>query len=145
MVARISWMTVDHVNLIHEIDPVMSIPSLKERIDSETHSGIVVRHGDGIVGYAVYEVHATSYEICRVFVEPSHRRDGFGTLMIESLLNRLDKKRHRAWCIVDEELLGSVKFFSANEFKAVNVLPRCFGERDGYWMSFDSSALAIVS
>ena len=84
--------------------------------------GTVITTGgcwDPIAGFMIYELYKQHIELIRFAVHPTYQRQGFGTQMIQRLIDKLDQQRRHSFGIdVPERNIGAQLFFSRCGLKA---------------------------
>lgn len=84
--------------------------------------GMVAQSGEQVVGVMVYELQPGSLELLYLTVDPAHRRQGYGTAMIEKLRSKLsDTRRRRLRILVDERNLGGQLFLRALHIPCIST------------------------
>ena len=93
--------------------------------------GMVAEQAEKVVGFMIYELHKAKLHILNFAVNPTCRRAGVGSQMIQKLISKLSShRRTRITLEVRETNLAAQLFFRAQGFKAVKVL-RSFYEDSG--------------
>jgi ribosomal-protein-alanine N-acetyltransferase len=107
--------------------------------------GIVASDDGCVLGYAFYQRLEDQLQIVNVAVHPDDKRKGIGKTLVDWICGQLAKRQRRVTAIVRESNISALKFFKSNEFKAIQVLKKPFGEYDddGYLMSFEKNKVAI--
>jgi ribosomal-protein-alanine N-acetyltransferase len=118
-------------------DPMTEV-EFTEELRKRCSIGNVVEHDGGIVGYMIYHLHKRSLVVVCLTVAPRWRRKGVGTMMIESLVKKLNTKRRTIKFFVDERNLGGLLFLKANGFVATEVIRNLYEGADGIEMCFDA-------
>ena len=93
--------------------------------------GMIVEIDDQIVGYMVYSKSKSRIELHNIAVEPTHRREGIGKMLIDKPLSKL----RTVEAVVRETNLAAQLFLRSMGFKAVTVLRKHHGEEDAYLMT----------
>jgi len=97
-----------------------------------------VEYAKNIIGYFIYEKHERYYNIIRMVVLPSYRRNKVGSYMIDSIKNCLLRSSATDYviCNLRESDLGSQLFMKANGFTAVGIIRGYFPHEDSYLMKW---------
>lgn len=138
-VHEIAWMIRRDVPSVLAIDDA-SYPQpwtedeLVECLQKRNRIGIVVKDGDMIRGFAVYELQKERLALVRLAVDPYHRRQGCGTALIDRLKHKLAAQRRRElWADVPDNLdTCSFRFLASCGLRAVQMFRGKDGERDKY-------------
>ena len=105
------------------------LENLKER----DTIGTVIEDDLRILGYAVYKLGKTKFELLNLAVKPVDRRCGHGRQMIERLIGKLDPQNRTAIeCTVTDDNLQAQLFLQACGFKAVRVVKDAWNGSDAY-------------
>jgi len=92
---------------------------------------VVIERGDAIEGYMLFQERKRSVVIERMAVR--RKQCGYGRLLVNVLVKRLVASgRERADVVVSEMNVEAQLFLGAVGFRAVQVMRKAFGERDGY-------------
>ena len=97
--------------------------------------GVVAEdHAGRIVGYVVYMMLPTSYEILSLAVHPGRRLQGVGRQLLWRVLKNVKATydRARVRIEVDERNLSAQRFLRACGVQATGVIPGACGGRDYY-------------
>lgn len=95
---------------------------------SRNHIGMVCEIGQRLFGFMVYELHPRCLKLARLAVDPSARRCGIASQMIEKLQSKMSaneegrKRRDRITIDVPEGMLGAQLLFRSHAFRAVRVV-----------------------
>lgn len=97
-------------------------------------SGILVAQMDSeIIGYIVFEIEKSYFNLVSVAVDPDVRRCGFGRLLVSELFNGHILDCKRIYCTVSDKNLDAHLFFNKMGFKAISVKKDFFDAgHDGY-------------
>jgi ribosomal-protein-alanine N-acetyltransferase len=101
--------------------------------------GMVAEHGERIVGFMIYELHAESVHLLNFAVDPKVRRQKVGRQMVEKLKNKLSSHRRTHLTLeVRETNLAAQLFFRSLDFRCTEVLRKFYEgtEEDGYRMEY---------
>lgn len=91
-------------------------------MDEEYSSGYVLTAATTPVGYVVFTTREGQGIILNLVVHPDHRQMGWGTLLLQRALDRLEEDRHLPVVAdVRESNLGAQLFLKRNDFRAVGV------------------------
>jgi [ribosomal protein S18]-alanine N-acetyltransferase len=89
--------------------------------------GMVAEHKQRIVGFMLYELHRSKFNLLNFAVETESRRSQVGTQMVSKLVGKLSQeRRHVIETKVRETNLAAQLFFKSQGFEATSV------ERDAY-------------
>lgn len=94
--------------------------------------GMVAEQDHRVIGFMCYELHKEYLRLLRFAVDPKYHRQGFGTAMINVLVEKLEYSPRRTKIIleVQETNLSAQLFYKALGFKAKNVLRNHYFEDD---------------
>lgn len=101
--------------------------------------GLVAEHDGRVVGFLLYEIQPTHFELVRMAVAPSHRRRLVGSCLVGRLKGRLQAtRRDRIVVVVRETNLAAQLFFRAAGLRATRILRNFYRDtgEDGYRMEF---------
>ncbi len=100
--------------------------------------GMVVTNRIGaVVGAMLYELHKDHLVLLRFVVHPAHRREAYGSSLMDRLLSKLSQgRRRRIEFLVAEEYLGMQLFLQAHGFLATFERNAFGGGRDGYLFEY---------
>jgi [ribosomal protein S18]-alanine N-acetyltransferase len=101
--------------------------------------GMVAEVDDKVVGFMIYELHKNRLHLLNFSVDPSSRRCGIGSAMMEKLAGKLSiERRNRIMLEVRETNLEAQLFFKTFGFKAISVLRDFYEDtvEDAYLMQF---------
>ena len=94
-------------------------------------TGMVAEHQGHIVGYKLFEIHRTKFDLINFAVAKEVRRKGIGTQLLARLIGKLDMQRQDIILLkVRETNLGALIFFRENEFKAIDILHSYYEDTD---------------
>jgi len=102
-------------------------------------ASFVAQRNNSIVGFVIYELHSNSFHIVNFAVDPSVRRIGIGTMMINHLFKILPHhERTEISLTVREGNLPAQLFLRGCGFKADHVIRGFFKDtdEDGYCMVY---------
>lgn len=94
--------------------------------------GILARHYDSIIGYAIYEFHKFYIDLHMLVVDPRDRRAGVGSRLLSELKEKLNAVRCLLRADVLDDNLDGHLFLKANGMKARSVLKDLNGEPSVY-------------
>lgn len=94
--------------------------------------GILARHYDSIIGYAIYEFHKFYIDLHMLVVDPRDRRAGVGSRLIEELKSKMGTRRWLLRCDLTDDNLDGHLFLKANGFLAKGVLKDLNGDPSIY-------------
>ena len=100
------------------------------------HVGLVIQHDEKTVGFLLYQVKKSYYNLVSIAVHPDHRNKGAGSFLLSYL-----KSKHKKVIkfIISDEKTKAHCFFKKNEFIAVKVIHEHFGpHHDGYEFVYDA-------
>lgn len=93
--------------------------------------GLVVDYDEQAVAYVIYELHKRRLHILGIAVDSRFDRRGFGRMLIEKLVGKLNPDRRvRISAEVRETNLGAQLFFKACGFRAVSVVRGLYRDTD---------------
>ena len=81
--------------------------------------GLVVERDGEPTGYLFFEARKRSFRLLSCAVAESERRRGVGTLLVRTLIERLDARRSKIACVVRERNLAAQLFLRRLGFRAV--------------------------
>lgn len=103
--------------------------------------GMVAEQDDElIVGFMIYELHATKIVLVNIAVAPAFWRQGIGSAMVTRLFEKLrGHRRDRIAVTVNERNLTAQLFFRRHKFRCVKTIKGFYQEtgEDGYLMEYD--------
>lgn len=100
--------------------------------------GMVCEINEEVVGYMIYELVKTRLHVLNFAVDPAHRRDGLGRMMVERLESKLCyQRRNRITLNVRETNLDAQLFFRACGFRCDKVIR-------GFYEDCDEDAYLMV-
>jgi len=143
--AQVRWLI--RRDLENEVMPIeeatFEFPWSKEEFIKELRNrntiGMVCEINDEVVGYMVYELFRNRISVINFAVAEKHRRCGYGSAMIEKLVNKLlPDRRNKITFEVRETNLDMQKFLRAQGFFAVSVLKDHYEDspEDAYLFQF---------
>jgi ribosomal-protein-alanine N-acetyltransferase len=104
-----------------------------ENLKERDTIGTVIEDDLDILGYAIYKLGKTKFELLNMAVKPIERRCGHGRQMINRLKGKLDQQHRTAIeCTVTEENLQAQLFLQACGFTAVRVVKDAWNGSDAY-------------
>lgn len=96
---------------------------LRSTLNDGRNTAQVVENSDGkVVGYMVYTIDKTYYEIMNLAVDKEYRRIGIASMLLNSLKDRLTYKRQEIRVILQESSLDGLNFFKSQKFRAVRLI-----------------------
>ena len=107
--------------------------------------GMVAEANDRVVGFMIYELHATRLHILNFAVAPAHRRHGIGGMMAAKLLGKMvSHRRAKVTLAVRERNLPAQLFFRAQDFRATRVLRNYYEDsgEDAFLMELSADDLS---
>ena len=109
--------------------------------------GMVYATEYSVLGYCIYELHKTRYDIMNIAVHPRYRHQGVATSLVNRLINKLDNRRSAVSTIVRETNLSAQLFFQRQGFRATNVLRNWYDDcdEDGYAMQWTAEVPSLVT
>jgi len=141
---HIPWMIRRHMPEVLEIeqacfefpwDEDAFIRCLRQR----NSIGMVALHGETVVGFMLYELHAHRLHLLNFAVHEDWRHRGVGTAMIRKLKSKLSHdRRSRIVLEVRETNLDGQLFFKAMGFRAISTLRDFYDDtsEDAYVMQY---------
>jgi len=103
--------------------------------------GIVIESDGIVIGYLCYELHVKMISVLNFAVVPCKRLRGYGTAMIQWLIEKLEQGVRKEIVLeLRETNLIAQLFFKQMGFKCVSILDNYFNEinEDGYLFSYGS-------
>ena len=101
--------------------------------------GMVAEHGDKVIGYMLYDLHARKMNVLNFAVDPDYRRQTVGEQMAAKLVSKLaSNRRNRITLTVRETNLPAQLFWREQGFKCVRVLRGHYDNsgEDAYVMAY---------
>lgn len=93
--------------------------------------GMVAEHDEQVVGFMLYELHATFIWALNFAVHPARQHRGVGSAMFAKMVDKLSsQRRNHIRCDVRESNLDAQLFFKAQGCRAVKVLPEFYEDTD---------------
>jgi len=85
-------------------------------------------------GFMLYEIYGNRLQICRLAVDPDHRRQGVASGLVKKLIARLNNRRGEIVTVLRESNLEGQLFYQKMGFIATGTLRRHFTDtdEDGY-------------
>lgn len=74
-----------------------------------------------IIGYIIYYVDKNHYVICRMAVDPNHRRTGCGKALLNKVVSKLSPLRKHVEIIIKESNVIAQQFFKSLNFNATKI------------------------
>ena len=74
--------------------------------------------GDVLIGYLICSRYDTVWHIMNIAVEPTRRREGVGTALLLTLIERIDEVRARFTLEVRESNVGAIALYERYGFRA---------------------------
>jgi ribosomal-protein-alanine N-acetyltransferase len=99
--------------------------------------GMVVEYRERVIGFVVYNLHRSTFDILNLAVAPEFRRQGVATQILERMRYKLRQQRqHTLSATVRERNLPAQLFFRTKGFVAVRTLY-------GHWDDSDEDAYVM--
>jgi ribosomal-protein-alanine N-acetyltransferase len=100
---------------------------------------IILEMNGKLVGYLIYKLKDTSFNILHVFVHARYRKLNLATRMVGTLMTKLSLHRRRRIIVrVPERNTAAVNLFNSCGFRATKVIRQYYGEdEDAYKMEFE--------
>lgn len=98
-------------------------------------SGYVAVDGDAVLGFLVYRLYSSHFEVINLAVDPQFQRKGVGAVLLDQLARRLmPGGRWRIVLTADEHKEGVLTFLQACGYRATGLERNAFSDpdRDGY-------------
>jgi ribosomal-protein-alanine N-acetyltransferase len=93
--------------------------------------GIVAQAGEKVVGFVIYEISRSKFQLLNVAVHPRHRRKGYGTAMLARIAARLEMGPQESVVgEVRESNLPAQLFLRHSGFRAVEIRRGHFKDKD---------------
>lgn len=102
--------------------------------------GIVAEVNQTVVGYMIYELHKTHFQLVNISVDKQFRRMGVAKKLVGLLTNKLEfGRRMSIYTMVAENNLGALNFLKSLGFIATSIERKPYDnvELDGYKMEFN--------
>lgn len=107
-------------------------------IKKYSHIGLVALIDDVVYGYLLYNRKKTSYELVSMAVHPQFRRQGAGSALLKSFINRTIG-RYPIKVVVSDQNFPFHCLMKQNGFKATKVISNHFGPfHDGYEFVYEA-------
>lgn len=109
--------------------------------------GMVAEHESEIVGFMIYDLRRSSYEIRDFAVTPWAQRCGVGSQMIRRLRDKLSSERRNTITVtVRETNLSGQLFLRNQDFEAVSIVRSHYDDtsEDAYRMRYQLSSVSSV-
>lgn len=102
----------------------------------------ILNENEKIVGYIVYYVRKTGFEIVWLMVDEQYRHKGAATAAINRLMKKLHpERRNKLKAIIHESNLDAQLFFRSLGFEAINVRREYYSSKeDAYVMQYSVPA-----
>lgn len=95
--------------------------------------GAVIEDNNLVIGYMIYSLHKSKFELLNLAVKPIERRCGYGRQMIQRLIDKLKQQdRTTIECTVTEDNMHAQLFLQACGFKAVRIVRNAWNGSDAY-------------
>lgn len=139
---HIRWMVRRDTPEALEIDASTTDPWGEEAILKALRQrnciGMVAEHGDRVVGFMIYDLHAKAIKVRHFAVHPEFRRHQIGSQMMAKLVGKLSSQRRADLDLcVRESDLGFQMFLRNQGFMATLVRDAFTGpDEDGYWFKY---------
>ena len=90
--------------------------------------GVVLFDGDDLLGFITYSKTCDFIEIDDVLVAPSHRKKGYATLLIEKMLEGLDKGIQKAFLEVRESNIPAISLYKKSGFSVISTRKKYYSD-----------------
>lgn len=97
-------------------------------INNKTTVCLVIAQYDKIVGYVIADIKATATEILNITVDPTYRRLGLATMLVNKLKSDLNTIINEIILSVIETNLGMQLFLRSQGFKAISISKGAYDE-----------------
>lgn len=117
---------IKHVQLFErEFNDAWDEADFLSHIQDHKVIGLVALIKERPIGYVLYKLNSNRITVIRIAVDDLYHRQGIGTLLIKTLIEKLDPSR-RQWLRIDapEDNLGLHLFLKSLGCRATVVLPR---------------------
>ena len=101
--------------------------------------GRVADNKEKVVGFSIYELHKKEIRILNLAVDPTFRRSGVGSAIVEELVAKLSQERRTKVILeVRETNLPAQSFFSELGFRATSIMKDLYDDttEDAYVMQY---------
>jgi len=124
--------------------PLMRL-EFKRQVQKKSRTTKVALIGRKVVGYIAFDVDKY-VTIARIAVLPEYNRQGVGTLLVQSAVAKMNRRRPRLKIHVPEKNLAALKFFASCGIRASFVEWGYFRDQDSFLMEkFFEEEMADVS
>lgn len=112
-------MTSFDYSELSQLNKALSVQKLKTLLSSKTKNyGVVIEKANNIVAYCIYE-ESDSISILDLFVDPHFRRNGYGTELINGLIEKKLRDDMNCICVtVKDSALQTHIFLKSLDFRA---------------------------
>lgn len=124
----IQWIVDRDIDEIMEIeekssDSIWTKRKIQKVLKESNCIGHVAKKDSKILGYIIYEIHDSYYEILKLVVDPKCRRQRVATMLVNRLIRRLNEKGRNSIlvCIREKNLAGQL-FFKKQQFTCTDIL-----------------------
>lgn len=146
--ARISWMIRADMDAVLEIEKnSFEFPWTEEEfircLRQRQVIGLVVREGNEVEGFCIYELHERRIHLLSMAVDPNHRRRGVAGEMIQKLTGKLSHdRRNRIVLEIRESNLAAQLCFRKHGFRATGLLKDFYEDspEDAYLFQYREAA-----
>jgi [ribosomal protein S18]-alanine N-acetyltransferase len=99
--------------------------------------GIVVKEGDVVLGFLIYQINRKCYEILNMAVDPVFHREYVGRTLLREILKKLDPfTRTRIFTGVPDCNTEAHLFLKSEGFRAIAIRRGPFQGYEGDWYRF---------
>lgn len=143
---NVNFTKTEHINLIAEFenayffDEAYSIDTIedimKDNYILKNNTNIFsLTFDDELIGYIIFHISDDFTDVYKIFVRDSERGSGYGTMLLEKVINLAKRFKSKKIMIeVRKNNISAVKFYEKNGFK-------CISERVNYYKNPTDDAL----
>lgn len=130
---RIRWIiTKDYDAIIaierESFDYAWTRAELTKFLKRHAHIGYVAVLNGEVVGYFLYELHPSHFELVGIAVHPQHRRAGIATKMMVELHKKMISRRGCVKLLVRETNVCGQQFFKSVGYMATGLVKGAYDE-----------------
>ncbi len=134
-VARVRWMlTKDYDAIIaierESFEHAWTRAELTKFLKHHAHVGYVAVMNGEVVGYFLYELHPSHFEMVGIAVHPKHRRAGIATKMMGELHKKMISRRGCVKLLVREANVAGQLFFRSCGYLGTGIVQGAYDETD---------------
>lgn len=130
---HIRWIiTKDYDSIIaierESFDYAWTRAELTKFLKRHAHIGYVAVLNGEVVGYFLYELHPSHFELVGIAVHPQHRRAGIATKMMVELHKKMISRRGCVKLLVRETNVAGQQFFKSVGYMATGLVKGAYDE-----------------